>query len=56
LAAEREVHELSERLTNARLLTLSGVGGCGKTRLALEIARAVSDGYPTVYGLWSSGR
>ena len=35
---ERELVEL-ERLAHAcRLLTLTGPGGCGKTRLALELA------------------
>jgi predicted ATPase len=46
-------HELAEvmaRLEDARLLTLTGVGGCGKTRLALEVARTVVTKYPQ--GVW----
>src|SRR5262249_42263119 len=42
---EREIAELSDLLGSARLLTLTGVGGCGKTRLALEVARAVAYAY-----------
>lgn len=34
-----DVAELSERLDTARLVTVSGLGGIGKSRLALEIAR-----------------
>jgi predicted ATPase/DNA-binding CsgD family transcriptional regulator len=36
---EREIAEVKELLADHRLLTLSGPGGCGKTRLALAVAR-----------------
>ena len=39
---ERECALLSELLGNARLVTLTGVGGSGKTRLAMQVAREVS--------------
>ena len=41
---EREIADLCALLGTARLLTLTGMGGLGKTRLALEVAvRALED-------------
>ena len=38
-----EENEVKSRLSHARLVTLVGAGGCGKTRLALNVARAFSE-------------
>jgi predicted ATPase/DNA-binding SARP family transcriptional activator len=47
LGREREVEELRSLLLqeDVRLLTLSGAGGSGKTRLALEVAREVAGAF-----------
>ncbi|MBV9577172.1 MAG: tetratricopeptide repeat protein [Chloroflexi bacterium] len=50
IGRESAVQEVTQRLTDARLVTLTGVGGCGKTRLALEVARSVVDMYED--GAW----
>src|SRR5882672_4180741 len=42
---EREIAEVRRLLTTTRLLTLTGVGGIGKTRLALETAEGLADVY-----------
>jgi DNA polymerase III delta prime subunit len=39
IGREREVAEVERLLAGRRLLTLCGPGGCGKTRLALAVAR-----------------
>ena len=48
LGREQELAEVVELLTadDARLLTLTGPGGTGKTRLALQAAGLASDAYP----------
>ncbi|MDQ3345164.1 MAG: adenylate/guanylate cyclase domain-containing protein [Chloroflexota bacterium] len=45
LGREREIGEISELLERSRLLTLTGPGGTGKTRLSLEVARRSMTNY-----------
>src|SRR4051794_16824687 len=46
IGRDRELAELKTVLRGTRLLTLAGPGGAGKTRLALELARAAEPSYP----------
>ncbi len=45
-----ELAEVGELLEQVRLLTLTGAGGCGKTRLALQAAAGAMDGH--LDGVW----
>ena len=47
---EQEVREIKRGLSMTRLLTLTGAGGSGKTRLALEVARDLVGAYSD--GVW----
>jgi non-specific serine/threonine protein kinase len=45
-----ELAELRRLLTTGRLVTLTGIGGAGKTRLALRVATTLRRAYPD--GIW----
>jgi predicted ATPase/class 3 adenylate cyclase len=47
---ERELAAVQEALTDGRLVTLTGPGGTGKTRLALQSAACLLGAYPE--GVW----
>lgn len=46
----KELADIEGRLEDARLVTLTGVGGAGKTRLALQAAADTVDSFPD--GVW----
>jgi predicted ATPase len=50
IGREAEVAELHAAVKAHRLVTLTGVGGVGKTRLALEVAERLHDEFPD--GVW----
>jgi predicted ATPase/class 3 adenylate cyclase len=50
IGRERELAEARKLLEGARLLTLTGPGGIGKTRLSLQLAADVTESFPD--GLW----
>ncbi len=50
IGRESEVAEVTAALRARRLMTLIGVGGVGKTRLAVEVAGRLADEFPD--GVW----
>jgi predicted ATPase len=50
IGRESELDEVQAAVKAHRLVTLTGVGGVGKTRLALEVARRLVDEFPD--GVW----
>jgi predicted ATPase/DNA-binding CsgD family transcriptional regulator/DNA-binding XRE family transcriptional regulator len=45
IGREREINAVRRLLASTPLVTLSGAGGSGKTRLAYQVARQVADGF-----------
>lgn len=50
IGREREIEKVKRLLSSTRLLTLMGSGGCGKTRLALQVAVEMMDDFKD--GVW----
>jgi predicted ATPase len=50
IGRESELDEVQAAVKAHRLMTLTGVGGVGKTRLATEVAARLGDGFPD--GVW----
>jgi predicted ATPase/DNA-binding SARP family transcriptional activator len=50
IGRESEIEELTRTISGAPLVTLTGTGGTGKTRLALHVAAILAPGFPD--GVW----
>ena len=53
IGRDREMRAIKDLLSRSSLLTLKGAGGCGKTRLALQVATGMVDEYED--GVWFVG-
>ena len=50
IGREQEIAEVRGLVESSRLVTLTGAGGCGKTRLGLQVAAGLVDGWGD--GVW----
>ena len=50
IGREKEISEVKQELSSHRLVTLTGSGGTGKTRLSLQVATELLDQFPE--GIW----
>jgi AAA+ ATPase superfamily predicted ATPase len=50
IGREKEVEHIEKRLERNRLVTLTGSGGVGKTRLSIQVASELLDEFPN--GVW----
>jgi len=50
IGRDKEITEIKDILSHARLLTLTGAGGSGKTRLAIQVAEEVENRFSD--GVW----
>lgn len=50
IGRDDDVEEVASAMRSNRLVTLAGVGGVGKTRLAVEVAAVLADEFPD--GVW----
>jgi predicted ATPase/class 3 adenylate cyclase len=50
IGRDHEIEEIKSLLRRGRLVTLTGAGGTGKTRLAMEVAKQIGEQFPD--GVW----
>ena len=50
IGREKQISEVKQELSGHRLVTLTGSGGTGKTRLSLQVATELLDQFP--HGIW----
>jgi predicted ATPase/DNA-binding SARP family transcriptional activator len=52
IGREREIAEVKRLVASSRLLTLTGAGGCGKTRLSIAVAQVLLKRSQFDQGIW----